>query len=159
MAGISTSLFFVSLMFLVPWSVSAGAVNSEAEVRAAVILFGEAFVEADISIIEGLLEENYIHINGSSGKVLDRDEWLRWVESRREELESGVLVVADYRIEDLTVEIYGEAAVVVGVAVSKGSRNGVPSDSQVRFTNVWVHRKDGWRRAAFHDTPLLEHRR
>jgi len=159
MAGIRISLFFISLTLLLPWSVSAGAVNSEAEVRAAVVLFGEAYVEADISILEGLLEENYVHINGSSGKVLDRDDWLRWVESRREELESGVLVVADYRIEDLSVEIYGETAVVVGVAVSKGSRNGVPSDSQVRFTNVWVHREGAWRRAAFHDTPLLEHRR
>ena len=156
MAGIRIFLFWVSLMLLVPWSESAGAVNSEAEVRAAVVLFGDAFVEADISILEDLLEENYIHINGSSGNVLDRDEWLRWVESRREELESGVLVVADYRIEELAIEIHGKAAVVVGVAVSKGTRHGVPNDSQVRFTNVWVHREGAWRRAAFHDTPLLE---
>jgi len=159
MANIRTAVFLALLLLLAPWSGATEAVNSEAEVRAAVASFGSAFVEADVPTLEGLLEENYIHINGSSGNVLNRDEWLGWVESRRAELESGALVVSDYRIEDVEVEIHGEAAVVTGVAVASGNRHGVPYHSQVRFTNVWVHRDGAWRRAAFHDTPLLDNSR
>ena len=150
-------IVFLALMLLpAPWSLATEVVTPETEIRAAVASFGSAFMEADIPTLESLLEERYTHINGGSGNVLNRDEWLRWVESRRAELESGALVVSDYWIENVEVEVHGEAAAVTGVAVAIGSRNGIPYDSQVRFTNLWVHRGDSWRRAAFHDSPLLE---
>ncbi len=144
-----------ALMLLpAPWSDAAELVNPETQVRAVVASFGRAYNEADVPALEALLEEKYMHVNGSSGNVIDRDGWLKWVKSRRAELESGALVVSNYRIEDLRVVVHGEAAVVTGVAVAAGRRQGVPYDSQVRFTNVWVHRGGSWRRAAFHDSPL-----
>jgi len=156
MAEIRSTVFLALLLFLSPSPVIAEAVNPEADVRSAVAAFGEAFVAADVSVLNGLLEENYIHINGRSGNVLNKDDWLKWVGSRRAELESGALVVSEYRIEDLEVRIHGEAAVVAGVAVAVGARQGVPYDSRVRFTNVWVNSGGAWRRAAFHDSPLAE---
>ena len=63
--------------------------NQEREVRAAVSAFGRAFVQADVSVLQRLLTENYLHVNGRSGSVLNRDQWLKWVASRRAELDSG----------------------------------------------------------------------
>lgn len=141
---------------LAPWAFATETTNSETEVRTAVELFGDAFVNADFPVLKGLLDDNYMHINGGSGNVLNRDEWLKWVASRRAELESGILVVSDYRIEKLMVAIHGETAVVTGVAIALGTRDGMPYQSQMRFTNVWIHNGDAWRRAAFHDSPLPE---
>ena len=156
MADMRTVVFLALMLLAAPWSLATEAMNPETQIRAALASFATAFIEADIPTLEGLLEERYIHINGGSGNVLNRDEWLRWVESRRVKLESGALVISDYWIEYVEVEVHGEAAAVTGVAIAKGSRDGIPYDSQVRFTNLWVHRGDSWRRAAFHDSPLLE---
>jgi len=95
-------------------------------------------------------------VNGRSGNVLNRDEWLNWIESRRAKLDSGELVIKTYRVSDVEVQIYGEAAVVTGVVRSSGQRNGALFTSPVRFTNVWVKQGGEWRRAAFHDSPLPE---
>ncbi len=104
----------------------------------------------------GLLTKNYLHVNGRSGSVLNRDQWLKWVASRRAELDSGALVIKTYSVGDVKVQIYGEAAVVTGVVDSSGQRNDSLFTIQVRFTNVWVKQGGEWRRAAFHDSPLPE---
>lgn len=96
----------------------------------------------------------YSHVNGGSGTVLTREEWLAWIRDRREEIDAGKLVVRVYRIEDLAVRVYGDSAVVTGVAHSTGERQGSPFTSRVRFTNLWVLDDGEWRRAAFHDSPL-----
>jgi ketosteroid isomerase-like protein len=124
------------------------------EVRAAVSEFGRAFVEAGVSVLEILLAEHYIHVNGRSGSVLNRNEWLSWVESRRKELNTGNLLINAHSVEDVQVQVYGEAAVVTGVVHSSGQRKGSMFTSRVRFTNLWVMQGGAWRRAAFHDSPL-----
>lgn len=130
--------------------------SREDEVRAAVSAFGRAFVQADVPLLQAYLTDDYLHINGRTGKVLNRTKWLKWVESRKAELRSGDLVVNAYRIEDVKVEVYEEAAVVTGVVDSSGQRKGTSFTSRVRFTNVWVMQGGAWRRAAFHDSPLPE---
>jgi hypothetical protein len=113
-------------------------------------------VEADVSALQKLLTANYIHVNGHSGSVLNRDEWLKWVASRRRELGSKNLVINSYSVDDVKVQIYGEAAVLTGVVHSSGERSGAKFTLAVRFTNVWVKQGNAWRRAAFHDSRLPE---
>ena len=154
---LSSLILIMSLSLLVsPRPSGAQQVSPEHEVRAAVSAFGRAFVEADVSVLQSLLTKNYVHVNGLSGSVLNRDEWISWVVSRRAELDSGELVITTYSIEDVSVRIYGEAAVVTGVVHSSGQRNSALFASQVRFTNVWVSQGGMWRRAAFHDSPVRE---
>jgi hypothetical protein len=151
------SVVFAALLFIVAhWPALAEVSSREAAVRTAVASFGSAFVEADVPTLEALLTDTYVHVNGSSGNILNRNEWLTWVKTRQAELEAGTLVVSDYRIEDLEVELFGEAAVVTGVAISSGIRNGDSFDTRLRFSNVWIFGGGGWRRAAFHDSPILK---
>ncbi len=118
--------------------------------------FGRAFVEADVPTLDALLADTYVHVNGSSGNVLNRNEWLTWVKTRQAELEAETLVVGDYRIEELEVVLFGEAAVVTGVAISSGIRNGDLFETRLRISNVWIFGGGAWRRAAFHDSPIPE---
>jgi len=127
---------------------------SEKELRLAVSDFGRAFASADVSALQLLLTEDYTHVNGSSGNVITRDQWLGWVASRRAELDAGTLVIETYTVEDLRVQLYGETAVVSGIVRSRGLNGGTPFDSNIRFTNVWVLEEGVWRRAAFHDSRL-----
>lgn len=156
MTRTSSAVFVVLLLLVSLESAMAQEVSRENEVRAAVSAFGRAFVEADVSILRTFLTDRYIHLNGRSGSVLSRDEWLKWVESRRADLNNGKLVLSAYWVEDLKVELYGEAAVVTGVVYSSGNQKGIAFTSQLRFTNVWVIQGGAWRRAAFHDSPMPE---
>lgn len=132
---------------------SAEETKKEAELHRAVAEFSQAFVKADESRLGELLTENYLHINGNSGTVLDRNQWLSWIKTRKRQLEDGDLVVIDYRIEELKVVLHGETAVVTGLVSSSGIRSGVKFSSRIRFSNTWVLHDGRWRRAAFHDSP------
>lgn len=148
-------IFFVLQLMLTPLQLAeAQEASPEDEVRRAIVAFSRAFVEADVTYLRSHLTQEYIHINGSSGNVLNRVEWLDWVNSRRAALAGGALVISDYSVADIVVKIYGTTAVVTGIVESSGMRKGVPITSRIRFTNVWVKQGGTWLRAAFHDSAI-----
>jgi hypothetical protein len=116
----------------------AEEVDREAEVRDAVNAFGRAYLEADVPTLKTLLTENYVHVNGRSGNVLNRDDWLKWVRSRRAEIDNGELVVSDFRIEDVKVVLDGKTAIVIGMVYLSQSRNGNSNTAQIRFSNFMI---------------------
>ena len=126
----------------------------EAELRSAVQAFGRAYVEADDSELGLLLTENYVHVNGSTGNVLGREDWLEWVSSRRAQIETGELRILEYRIEDVAIVSHDTTAIVVGTVYSSQLTGDVSSTSRVRFSNTWLYRNEKWIRASFHDSPI-----
>lgn len=154
MGKIVPNFVIAILMLAVLGAELAEKVDREAEVRTAVNVFARAFLEADVPTLKSLLTENYVHVNGRSGDVLNRKNWLKWVKSRRAELENGELVVSDYRVEDVIVALDGNTAIVIGTVFSSQARKESASTSRIRFSNTWLYRKGEWRKAAFHDSPL-----
>lgn len=132
----------------------AGPVDKEGEVRDAVRAFGLAYAAADTPTLRSLLADDYVHVNGGTGTVLNRDDWIEWVESRRAAMERGTLNVEDYRIEDVEISLNGSVAIVVGRVISSTREDGVLKSSEIRFSNTWVYREGAWRRALFHDSPM-----
>ena len=147
-------LFIASAAFIASVPAIAENPDRSGEVRAVVKAFGLAYAKADISNLESSLTNDYVHVNGGSGKVLGRDDWLKWMEFRRAEIEKGILIVEDYRIEDIEISLNGNAATVVGRVVSSVKRDGVLKTSEIRFSNTWLYREGVWRRASFHDSPM-----
>lgn len=146
----------ISVVAMLSGASAAMGQNSgeEHEVREAVSAFGQAYAAADVEALRELLSNDYIHVNGSSGNVLDRETWLDWISRRRGDLDAGRLVVEEYEVGDIEIRIHGETAVVVGSVVSRERRNGEEVENRLRFTNVWIRGEAGWRRAAFHDSSL-----
>ena len=128
--------------------------DREAELRAAVEAFESAFVEADGAKLESMLTDDYVHVNGGSGSVINRDQWLSWIESRRGQLVDGDLVITDYRTEDLSIIVHGDTGIVTGIVFSTRVLNGRWSTAQLRFSNTWLYDGSSWKRAAFHDSAL-----
>ena len=114
--------------------------------------FAKAFRTADIEALDRMLTDEYVHTNAGA-RPIDKQSWLRWMASRREELASGDYVVETYELEDLEIVLYGSVAVVTGIVHSSGTSKNQPFDNRIRITNVWVQDAGHWRRAAFHDAP------
>lgn len=121
-------------------------------VRTAVDEFAEAYVAADVVALDALLADPYLHVNGGSGTVTGREEWLAWVGTQREALDAGTLLYDKYEIKDLTIRMRRDSAHVTGIVSTSGVRDQVPFFSEIRFTNVWVKEGDTWKRAMFHDS-------
>jgi ketosteroid isomerase-like protein len=127
--------------------------DSRREIENAVGRFSKAFVEADVSILNTLLSEDYIHTN-STGSALNKQQWLEYIKTRRADLEAGRLEIESYENKDLRIRVYGESAIVTGANVAKGKREGKPFVTQLRFTHLWIKQSGQWKRAAFHDSPV-----
>ncbi len=126
---------------------------SEAEVLARVVEFGEAFVAADVEGLGEMLTDDYVH-SGPTGSVRTKQEWLRWITTRREAIDSGAFRMDTYENDQLLVRIHGDTAIVSGRNSATGIRDGQPFSWRIRFTNVWVKQEGQWRRAAFHDSRI-----
>jgi ketosteroid isomerase-like protein len=57
-------------------------------------------------------------------------------------------------IDDVTVALFGETAVVRGRTVATARMNGVPATARVRFTDVFIKRNGRWQVVASHASPL-----
>jgi ketosteroid isomerase-like protein len=118
--------------------------------------FSAAFLRADAEALDTLLTDDYLHINGGTGGVLDKERWLEYIRTRRAEIASGRLRVDRYESSAVMIRWHGDAAVVSSQVVSDGSRDGKPFATRLRVSQVWVRSDGQWRRAAFHDSPLLD---
>ena len=152
--GLCTLALLVLLICLVPAPASGSAPDREQQVRKAVEAFSEAFEKADAATLRAMLTDDYVHINGRSGNMLDGAAWLLWIGSRRGDIESGKLFIESYRVDQIKINLHGGTAIVTGVVSTRTQRDGVVTDHRIRFANVWVEQDQHWRRAAFHDSPL-----
>jgi ketosteroid isomerase-like protein len=129
--------------------------DSRQQIEDAVARFSKAFVEADVSTLDALLSEDYVHTN-STGSVLNKRQWLEYIKTRRADLEAGRLVIESYENTDLRIRVHAESAIVTGSNVAKGKREGKPFVTELRFTHLWIRQSGQWKRAAFHDSPLTK---
>lgn len=124
----------------------------ESQVRAALDTFLVAFRDGAVEVLERMITANYMHCNSGS-PIIGRDAWLDYNRRRRQQLDDGSLIVDSYETREIAVEIVGpEMAVLSGLNINRGRRNGEPYESIVRFTQTWVLQDGHWKRAAFHDT-------
>lgn len=122
-------------------------------VLARVAEFSDSFKEADVNKLDEMIHPDYIHTN-TGGGVVDRPKWLAWVTSRRAEILAGKLILTKYENRDLEVRMHGDVAIVTGLNVSAGVRDGAPFERELRFTQVWRMWAGDWLRLAYHDTEV-----
>ena len=91
-----------------------------------------------------LLAETFVYTD-YDGTIMDRDQWLRKVQS----------LAKDYR--DLSnveqnARAYGNAVVVIGVYLEKMKIKGKDADRRVRFTDTWIFQNSHWECVASQST-------
>ena len=82
------------------------------------------------------------------GEVLDRDTYVAGNTD-------GSLVWQEQRLEDTTVTVVGDTAVLTAVVVDQVERGGKRETFRLRLTQTWVRKRGEWQCIAGHAGPPL----
>jgi hypothetical protein len=72
------------------------------------------------------------------------------------ELKSGDLRYDSINVDDVSVRVYGNTAVVTGRSEFRGQRKGTPFSGRCRFSRVWLKSSSGWQEILFQLTAIRE---
>jgi hypothetical protein len=108
----------------------------------------QALVLSDRDKVEKLVAKECVFV-GPRGQNLERDEWMAAHESNRDQQ-----VAIDTGGE--VVEVYGDAAVLVGSETAKLRFDKKVVQSQFRVSQTWVKEGEDWKLAALQYTPVVD---
>jgi len=124
---------------------AAGSAQEDS-VRAAELSRGEALLRADTAALSRMVADEFIEIS-RFGQVRTKADNIR-------DIASGELKLTSVKYEDLTVRIYGDVAVLMGIADNTGMFRGIPFSGKIRYTRIFVVRDGRWLAVAMQQTPL-----
>jgi hypothetical protein len=103
-------------------------------------------VARDYAALQRIQAENYVYTD-SDAIVTTRDEFIR-------AYKAGTSKVTSLKFDDMTVDTYGDAAVVRGTLTAERETNGVKISRVARYTRFYVRFPAGWRAVAGHSSTL-----
>ncbi len=137
-------LFGLALLGL---SCSAWAADSpEAEVKKAEEARIAATIKGDVAALSALFADGMTYVH-SSAKLETRQEFLDLIKS-------GFYQYKSIATHDVTVRVYGQTAILAGLADIEVVSDGKPVSPKLRFTEVWVKGAHGWQLVVWHSTRL-----
>ncbi|SNS42187.1 protein of unknown function [Ekhidna lutea] len=126
---------------------------SEESLRTAIDQFNQAYKIGDDEKLSSMITENYVHTN-SSWKSFGKEKWIGYMEDRSKKLNNGNLTVESYEMNELSIEMYDDAAIATALISTTGVEDGVQFNKKFRVSNFWIFDGSRWLRAGFHDTPV-----
>lgn len=124
----------------------AGGSTAEDSVRALESTRRQALLRADTTTLSRLVADEFIEIS-RLGKLRTRADNIR-------EIASGDLRITSVKYDSLTVRIYGDVAILRGVAYNTGTFFGTPFSGALRYTRIFVRRDGRWQAVAMQHTPV-----
>lgn len=70
------------------------------------------------------------------------------------EIAGGTLKLTSIRYDSQTVQVYGDVAILTGIADNTGVFRGFPFSGKIRYTRVFVRRPAGWQAVLMQQTPM-----
>jgi ketosteroid isomerase-like protein len=109
---------------------------------------GEAITRRDLAALDRLIADDF-SVTSPLGQMMTKQQAL------------DTLTSPDYELEflcnaEITVRVFGDAAVATAVGTTKGRYQGQDASSQFRYTRVWVKRQGCWQAVAAHSTYLTQ---
>ena len=126
-----------------PASFSAAQTQAAASPRERAVLdameqYKQAILDSDTAALAPIWTDDYTFIN-PQGALVTRAERLANIGSGN----TNVQVIDNER--EITVRLYGDAAIVQHLSTLHGTFSGQPTDTDLRGTFVWVRRNGRWR--------------
>ena len=118
----------------------------EDSVRAVEQARGEALLHADTVALSRMLATEFMEIS-RLGLVRTRADNIR-------DISSGDLKLLTVRYDSLAVRIYGNVAMLTGIADNTGQFRGFPFSGKIRYTRVFVRRDGRWQAVLMQQTPM-----
>jgi len=143
---IKLSFAVVVAMFCSDYAVADATTDRSAdtaELTRLAIESGRAYARRDLVTLEQFTAQDYVQTD-VRGSLLNRAEWLEFVKNRK----SNLTVDSD----GIEVRFYGDVAVVMGHWRYTLKSTSPEAVSFSRWTSVWTHESDGWKRHIFQNT-------
>lgn len=122
--------------------------NAEQGVQQAVDDLVKAVGSNDIAALERIYSDNFVFTN-DPGVFQTRAE-------RFNSLKSGKLKYESVKLDDVKIQMFGDAAVATFRVMSKFIVNGESKTGKFRVTGTFVKNKGRWQEVAAQVTPILE---
>ncbi|EZH73026.1 hypothetical protein ATO12_18595 [Aquimarina atlantica] len=129
------------------------SISDKLELARTITMFNTAFKEGNITKLENLITDNYLHTNGTS-KSIGKTAWLKYLKNRKKDIDNGNLIITRYEMKETQLELYNNFAIVTAKIITSDIRDGKPKESQYRVSHVWVKDSNLWKRAGFHDSKI-----
>ena len=110
----------------------------EQAVLAALEAYKQAILASDTAALARIWTENYTFIN-PQGAIVSREQRLANIGSGS----TDVQIIDNER--EITVRLFGDMAVVQNLSTLHGTFGGVPTDTDLRGSFVWVRRGGAWK--------------
>ena len=110
-------------------------------------LWNEAQVNRDAGVLDAMIGSQFINTE-YDGEVSDKAKFLA-------DIKDPQFKPTSLTIQDVKVNMYADAAVVVGIYHTKGMYQNKPYEHFGRFTDTWIYSEGRWQCVASH-TSLLE---
>src|SRR5215510_8759752 len=111
--------------------------GDEIQIRQLERAWNEAEARHDPAAVSNLVADTLVYID-FDGSVMNKAEYIQDV--------TKTAYQADHLYDEgLTVTVYDNAAVVVGIYRETGTSKGKPYVHRVRFTDTWVKQSNVWR--------------
>jgi ketosteroid isomerase-like protein len=116
-------------------------------VRAAEMARRDALLASDTVALSKLVAGEFVEIS-RLGTIRSRADNMR-------EVASGDLKLLTIKYDSLDVRVYGDVALLTGVADNTGMYRGtVPFSGKIRYTRVFVWRDGRWQAVSMQQTPM-----
>ena len=115
-------------------------------VRAVELSRGQALLRADTAALSRMVADEFIEIS-RLGQLRTKADNIR-------DIASGTLRLTSVKYDSLAVRIYGDVAVLTGIADNTGTFRGFPFSGKIRYMRIFVRRDGRWQAVAMQQTPL-----
>jgi ketosteroid isomerase-like protein len=109
----------------------------------------ESYVNGDVVFLEQHLAQEYVS-TFPDGAVLDK-------KGEIDALLSGAIALSEMRASEMSVRVYGDAAVITGQSTIKARVKDRDESGQFRFTDVWIKQGERWLAVASQVTRIATH--
>ncbi len=118
----------------------------EDSVRAVELARAQVLLRADTIALSRMVADEFVEVS-RLGQLRTKADNIR-------DIASGELKLTSVKYDSLTVRIYGDVAVLRGIADNTGTFRGFPFSGRIRYTRIFVRRDGRWQAVAMQQTAL-----
>jgi len=120
--------------------------SPEDSVRAVEMARGEALLRADTAALSRMVADEFVEIS-RLGQLRTKADNIR-------DIASGELRLTSVKYDSLTVRIYGDVAVLRGIADNTGTFRSFSFSGRIRYMRIFVRRAGRWQAVGMQQTAL-----
>ena len=111
--------------------------------------WGESYIKRDPSFAERITADDFTFVE-ADGNIVEKTSYVTGIK--------GNTVFKQFKIEDLRIRIYGETAIVIGLATIMAQDDHSDVTGRYAFTDVFVRQTGEWKAVSGHVTAIAKNR-